>query len=137
MIRTTLASSQYAVTDIATAVERIVSVDSEATLMEALKVMGNSHHPRIPVYDRAGNTYIGVVTFRSLAKGISDGRLGEKASAFVVQPAKVEAGASIASAVDAMSAAAVTVAFVYQDGKMVGVITVTDLLERILGFKLA
>jgi len=52
-------------------------------------------------------------------------------------PGKVEADASIASVMDAMSSAGTTIAFVYQDGKMTGVITITDLLERILGFKLA
>jgi CBS domain containing-hemolysin-like protein len=137
MIRTTLASSQYTVMDIATAADKIVSVDADATVMEALKVMGTSHHPRIPMYDAKRNEFIGVMTFRSLAKGVSDGQLNEKASRYVVQPARVEADASITSAVDAMSAAGVTIAFVYRDDKMVGVITITDLLERIVGFKLA
>ena len=36
-----------------------------------------------------------------------------------------------------MSRAGVTIAFVYRQGKMIGVITLSDLLERILGFKVA
>lgn len=137
MIRTTLASSQYTVAEIATAAEKIVSVDSDSTVMEALRVMSTSHHPRVPMYDATNKTFVGVVTFRSLAKGVSDGQLDQKAAKYVVQPARVESDASVASAMDAMGTAGVTIAFVYRDGAVVGVITITDLLERILGFRLA
>jgi putative hemolysin len=137
MIRTTLASSQYTVMEVATPAAGIVSVGADATVMEALRVMGSSRHPRIPVFDKGKGEFVGVVTFRSLAKGISDNGVNDKALRYTVQPAKGEADASIASAMDSMSGAGVTIAFVYQEGAMVGVITITDLLERILGFKLA
>jgi len=137
MIRSTLASSQYDVMDIATPAERIISVDSNATVIEALKVMGSSRHPRIPVYDKSKNEFVGVVTFPSLARAISENGVNSNTVNYLVQPAKVEADASIASVMDSMSNAGVTIAFVYRDGKIVGVITITDLLERILGFKLA
>src|SRR5208283_3143499 len=130
-------SSQYTVMDVATPAEKIVSVEADATVMEALKVMGSSRHPRIPVFDKGNAVYVGVVTFRSLAKGISENGVSGKTLNYLVQPARVEADATIASAMDSMSSAGVTIAFVYQDGKMIGVITITDLLERIFGFKLA
>lgn len=137
MIRTTLASSQYTVMDVATPAEKIVSVNSDATVIDALKVMGSSRHPRIPVFDRSKGEFVGVVTFRSLSKGISENGVNDKTVKYLVEPAKVEADDSIASVMDAMSSAGVTIAFVYMDGKITGVITITDLLERILGFKLA
>ena len=137
MIRTTLASSQYTVMDVATPSKKIVSVEADATVLEALKVMGSSRHPRIPVFDKSKQEFVGVVTFRSLSRGIAENGVGGKTSKYLVQPAKVEADASIVSAMDSMSTAGVTIAFVYQDGAMIGVITITDLLERILGFKLA
>lgn len=137
IIRSTLASSRFVVMDVATPSDSIVSVDSDATVMEALKVMGASHHPRIPVFDRGQGKYVGVITFRSLARGISERGLDAEMLKYMVQPAKVEADASVASAVDNMSSAGVTIAFVYQDGEMIGVITITDLLEQILGFKLS
>jgi CBS domain containing-hemolysin-like protein len=137
MIRTTLMSAQSTVMDVATPVEKIVSVKANATAKEALNVMGSSHHPRIPVFDEAKSEFVGVVTFRSLAKGISENGMDGETLEYLVQPAKVQADDSIASAMDSMSGAGVTIAFVYQEEKMIGVITVTDLLERILGFKLA
>jgi magnesium and cobalt exporter, CNNM family len=137
MIRTTLASSRYTVLDLATSTDKIVSVEADATVLEALKVMGSSHHPRIPVFDKKKEEFVGVVTFRSLSRGISEDGVGGKTSKYLVQPATVEADASVAAAMDSMSSAGVTIAFVYQDGKMIGVITITDLLECILGFKLA
>jgi CBS domain containing-hemolysin-like protein len=137
MIRTTLASSQYTVMDVATPADKIVSVDADATVIEALKVMGSSRHPRIPVFDKSKEEFVGVMTFRSLARGISESGVGGKILKYLVQPARVEADASIASVMDSMSSTGVTIAFVYQDGKMTGVITITDLLECILGFKLA
>jgi putative hemolysin len=137
MIRTTLMSAQSTVMDVATPVEKIVSVKANATVKEALNVMGSSHHPRIPVFDEAKSEFVGVVTFRSLAKGISENGMDGETLEYLVQPAKVQADDSIASAMDSMSGAGVTIAFVYQEEKMIGVITVTDLLERILGFKLA
>jgi len=136
MIRTTLASSQYTVMDVATPAEKIVSVAVDATVMEVLSAMGSSRHPRIPVFDRGKAEFVGVVTFHSLAQAISEDGVRDKALKYLVQPARVEADASIASAMDSMSGAGVTIAFVYQEGKMIGVITITDLLERIFGFKL-
>jgi CBS domain containing-hemolysin-like protein len=137
ILRTTLASSKYDVKDATTPIEEIISVDSDTTVMEALKVMGSSHHPRIPVFGRDAGEFIGVVTFRSLTRGLSEGKLSEPISSFVVEAAKVDADESIATVADRMSRGGVTIAFVYRQGKMVGVITLSDLLERILGFKVA
>jgi CBS domain containing-hemolysin-like protein len=137
ILRKTLASSKYDVKDATTPIEKIIAVDSDTTVMEALKVMGSSHHPRIPVFGKDVGEFIGVVTFRSLTRGLSEGRLNEPIASFVVQAAKVGADESIATVADRMSRAGVTIAFVYRQGKMIGVITLSDLLERILGFKVA
>jgi putative hemolysin len=137
ILRTTLASSKYDVKDATTPIEKIISVDSETTVLEALKVMGSSHHPRIPVFGKDVGQFIGVVTFRSLTRGLSEGKLNEPISAFVIQAARVDADESIATVADRMSKRGVTIAFVYRNNKMIGVITLSDLLERILGFKVA
>jgi CBS domain containing-hemolysin-like protein len=122
---------------VTTPIEEIISVDTDTTVMEALKVMGSSHHPRIPVFGRDKGEFVGVVTFRSLTKGLSEWRLHEPVSSFIAQAVKVDADESIATVADRMSKEGVTIAFVYREGKMIGVITLSDLLERILGFKVA
>jgi putative hemolysin len=137
ILRTTLASSKYDVKDATTPIEKIIAVDSDTTVLEALKVMGSSHHPRIPVFGRDVGEFVGVVTFRSLTRGLSEGKLNETISSFIVEAAKVDADESIATVADRMSRGGVTIAFVYRQGKMIGVITLSDLLERILGFKVA
>ena len=137
LVRNALASSRLDVKDATTPIERIISVDASTTVMEVLRVMGSSRHPRIPVFDRDKGEFVGVVTFRSLAKGLSEGRLNESVSRYTVDAARIGADESIASVADRMSGAGVTIAFVYREGKMIGVITLTDLLERILGFKIS
>ncbi|MGA2663858.1 MAG: CNNM domain-containing protein [Nitrososphaerales archaeon] len=137
ILRTTLASSRYDVKDAMTPIEKTVSVDSDTTVMGALKVMGSTHHPRMPVFGREEGRFLGVVTFRSLARGLSEGRLDEPISSHTVQAARVEADESMATAADRMSKRGVTIAFVYRGEKIIGVITLSDLLEWILGFKVA
>jgi len=137
ILRTTLASSKYAVGDATTPIEDIIAVNTDTTVLEALKVMGSSHHPRIPVFNRSQGEYVGVVTFRSLTTGLSEGKLNEPISSFIVQAVKVDADEPVATVADKMSHHGVTIAFVYREEKMVGVITLSDLLERILGFRVA
>ena len=54
----------------------------------------------------------------------------------MVQPAKVDADETAASVMDKMQKAGVTMAFVSEGGKLVGMVTVTDILEVILGTKI-
>ncbi len=137
ILRTTLASSKYDVKDAATPIEKVTAVDSETTVLEALKAMGSSRHPWIPVFGRDTGEFVGVVTFRSLTRGLTEGRLDQPISGSVHQAARVDADESIAKVADSMSRQGATIAFVYRQGKMIGVITFSDLLERILGFKAA
>src|SRR5271157_1305170 len=85
LLRTTLASSKYDVKDATTPIDKIIAVDSDTTVLEALKVMGSSHHPRIPVFGRDVGEFVGVVTFRSLTRGLSEGKLNQPISSFVVE----------------------------------------------------
>lgn len=132
LLRTTLASSSYDASDVATRIERIVAVDSGSTVLEALRLMSASLHPRLPVRDGNG-AYVGAVTFRSLAKAISAGRLSDGVSAYTIQAARVESDDSMAVVTERMSKAGSAIAFVYDGDRMVGVITLTDLLEKMLG----
>lgn len=137
ILRTTLASSKYEVKDATTPIDEIIAVHPDSTVLEALKVMGSSHHPRIPVFGKAAGEFVGVVTFHSLTSGLSEGKLNEPISNFITQAVSVEADESIATVADMMSRSGVTIAFVYREGKMIGMITLTDLLEWILGLKMA
>ena len=135
LLRAALASSKQNAIDAVTPVSEIVSVDSDATILDALKAMGESNHPRMPVYDSQRKVYIGAVTMRTISKAVSQNQIESKIHDYVIQPARVSGDDGLATVIDKMQDAAATVAFVFDDGKFVGMITLSDILERLLGVK--
>jgi CBS domain containing-hemolysin-like protein len=98
--------------------------------------MGESNHPHLPVYDSKAGVYVGAVTFRSLFRAFDAGRFADNILDYMVQPARVDVDETAASVMDKMRKAGVTMAFVSQGGKIRGMVTVTDILEVILGTKI-
>ena len=98
--------------------------------------MGKSNHPHLPVYDPKAGSYIGAVTFRSLFRAFSAEGITDGVVRYMVQPAKVGTDETAASVMDKMQKAGVTMAFVSEGGKLMGMVTVTDILEVILGTKI-
>ncbi len=135
LLRTALASSKSSAVDAITPMEDIVSVSSEATVFDALKSMGETNHPRMPVYDAKQNMYIGAVTFRTISRAISRDLLDSGIHDYMIQPAEVSRDDGLATVIDKMQDAGTTIAFVYDGEKMVGMITLSDILERLLGVK--
>jgi CBS domain containing-hemolysin-like protein len=111
-----------------------VNVGSD--VRQALRLMGKSNHPHLPVYDAKAGVYIGAVTFRSLFKAFNSEGITDGVDRYMVQPAKVEADETAAAVMDKMQRAGVTMAFISEGGKLKGMVTVTDILEVILGTKI-
>ena len=135
LLRTALASSRTNASDAITPVEEIVSIDSGATVLDALKMMGQTNHPRVPVYDAGRKEYIGAVTSRTISKAVSRDHMDQGIREYMIQPAKVSKDEGLASVIDQMQEAGATIAFVFDGEKMVGMITLSDILERLLGVK--
>ncbi len=135
ILRSAMSSSKSNAGDALTPIGEIISVDVASNVQDALKSMGKSNHPRLPVYDRKSDRYVGAVTFRSLSGAMSAGKFSANIIDHMVQPARVETDESVATVMDRMQKVGSTIAFVYESGRMVGVITLTDILERILGVK--
>ncbi|MDG6990084.1 MAG: DUF21 domain-containing protein [Nitrososphaerota archaeon] len=135
LLRTALASSKQNAFDALTPAAEIVSVDSEATVLDALKAIGESNHPRMPVYDAKRGVYIGAVTMRTISKAVSQNQMDSKIHDYTIQPARVSVDDGLATVIDKMQDAAATIAFVFEEGKFVGMITLSDILERLLGVK--
>lgn len=135
LLRTALVSSNSSAGDVVTPIDQIVSVDSEATVMDALRVMGQTNHPRMPVYDEKTKQYIGAVTFRTISRAISRELLDSKIHDYMIQPARVSAEDSLPSVMERLQEAGTTIAFVLDGEKMLGVITLSDIIEQILGIK--
>lgn len=135
LLRTALASSRMDAIDAATPVNEIISVDSDATILDALKAMGESSHPRLPVFDAQRKMYIGAVTMKTLSKAVSQEPIDSRIHNYVIQPARVSRDDGLATVIEKMQDAATTIAFVFDDDNFAGVITLSDILERILGVK--
>lgn len=135
LLRTALASSKINAFDAITPVGEIVSIDSEATVLEALKSMGQTNHPRMPVYDAKRKMFIGAVTSRTISKAVSRDHIDFGIHDYMIQPAQVSRDEGLATVIDKMQEAGTTIAFVYDGDKMIGMITLSDILERLLGVK--
>jgi CBS domain containing-hemolysin-like protein len=53
----------------------------------------------------------------------------------MIQPARVSKDDSLPSVIDRMQDAGTTIAFVFDEKEMIGMITLSDILERLLGVK--
>jgi CBS domain containing-hemolysin-like protein len=135
LLRTALASSKNTALDALTPIDEIIHIESNTTILDALKAMGRSAHPRMPVYDSKRATYIGAVTFRTLSKAIGRDQLNAEVSEYMTQPARVSKDEGIASVMEKMQDAATTIALVFDGTSLIGMITVSDIIEQILGVK--
>jgi len=135
LLRAQLASSKNSAASVLTPVEEIVSIDSGSTVFEALRTMGQTNHPRMPVYDRERRVYIGAVTSRTISKAVSRDHIDYSILDYMIQPARVSEDDSLPSVIDKMQEAGTTIAFAFDGDKMVGMITLSDILERLLGVK--
>jgi putative hemolysin len=136
ILRSALASSKTTAGDLLTPIREIVAVDAASDVKEALRLMGKSNHPHLPVYDARAGAYVGAVTFRSLLKALSAEGMADGVVRYMVHPARVDMDETAASVMDRMQRAGVTMAFVSEERKLAGMVTVTDILEVILGTKI-
>ncbi|MDV3278043.1 MAG: CNNM domain-containing protein [Nitrososphaerales archaeon] len=135
LLRSALGSSRSAALDVITPAEQIISMPSGGTVLDALKLMGRTNHPRMPVYDDKRREYIGAVTFRTVSKAIDRDHFSESILDYMTQPAKVLKDEGLVSVMEKLQDAGTTIAFVYDDDRMIGMITLSDIIERVLGVK--
>ncbi len=135
LLRTALSSSSSTAGDVATPVGEIISVGGDASVLDALKIMGKANHPRIPVYDSKRGDFIGAVTFQTLSKAIHRDQLESGILDYMIQPAKASVDDGLASVMERMQEAGTTIAFVFDGGKMTGMVTLSDIIENVIGLK--
>jgi CBS domain containing-hemolysin-like protein len=135
LLRTALASSKSSVSDLLTPTKEIIAIDSEATILDALKAMGQTNHPRMPVYDAKKKSYVGALTFRTVSKAISRDLIDSHIRDYIIQPARVSKDDGLGAVIEKMQDAGTTIAFVIDGETMVGMITLSDIIERVMGVK--
>lgn len=135
VIRSALTSSHSLAKDFVTPAHAIISIPAKSTVLDALKVMGESTHPHLPIHDGDPLMYIGAVTFGSLSPALASGKLTDSVMSYAVQPARVDAKDATATVMDRMEQAKVTMAFVYEGDRILGLVTLTNILEVVLGLE--
>ncbi len=135
LLRAAASSSRSTAADIVTPIEKVVYVRSDATVLDALKIMGNTNHPRIPVFDEARKVFIGAVTFHTMSKAVGRDLLNDSLLDHMIQPAKANRDDKLSSIMQTLEDSGTTIAFVYDGEKVVGVVTLSDLIERMMGIK--
>ena len=135
LLRTQLASSKTSAASVLTPIAEIVSIDSDSTVFDALKIMGQTNHPRMPVYDAKRKMYTGAVTSRTISRAVSRDHIDFPIHDYMIQPARVSGDDGLPSVIDKMQEAGTTIAFVFNGDEMIGMITLSDILERLLGVK--
>jgi putative hemolysin len=135
VIRSALSSTHSLAKDFLTPAQEIVSIEDTSTVEQALKLMGQSSHPHVPIRNARLKTYVGAVTFSSLCPAMANGRFSDSVIGYAVEPARVSVDDPAVAVMDRMEHAQVTMAFVYQEDAIAGMITLTDILEVILGMK--
>ena len=135
LLRTALTSSKNTAQDALTPIDQIIHIESDTPILDALKAMGRADHPRMPVYDPVRKTYVGAVTFRTLSKAFGRDQHEVNVTEYMIQPARVSKDDGIASVMEKMQDAAATIAFVFDGDTMIGMITLSDIIEQLLGVK--
>jgi len=135
LLRTQLASSKTSAASVLTPIAEIVSIDSDSTVFDALKSMGQTNHPRMPVYDTKRKMYTGAVTSRTISRAVSRDHIDFPIHDYMIQPARVSGDDGLPTVIDKMQEAGTTIAFVFDGEEMIGMITLSDILERLLGVK--
>ena len=97
--------------------------------------MGQTNHPRMPVYDAKRKMYIGAVTAITISKAVSRDQIDWGIHDYMIQPARVSSDDGLPTVIDKMQDAGTTIAFVFDEERMIGMITLSDILERLLGVK--
>jgi len=70
-----------------------------------------------------------------MAKAISRDLLDSGLHDYIIQPARVGRDDGIASVMEKMQDAGTTIAFVFDGEKMIGMVTLSDIIEQVLGVK--
>ncbi|MFC7165843.1 CNNM domain-containing protein [Halospeciosus flavus] len=122
------------VREIAIPPEDIVTLSAHAPFEENLATMAEHPHVRFPLVGDDLEDFRGIVYTPVVLREIDALRSGEKSLEDVAfEPMTVGGDAAVASVIDAFQARQQELAFVVDDGEVVGLVTPTDTFEEITG----
>ncbi|SIQ57453.1 Hemolysin, contains CBS domains [Alkalispirochaeta americana] len=110
----------------------VVSLDQTTPIREALKIVGETGHSRIPVYDRDPEHIVGVIVTQDLIRTIAEPERPIKA--IMMDPMFVPEYRRIDQAMNQILQAKLNLAIVLDEyGGLSGIVSLEDILEEIIG----
>ena len=107
---------------------------ADMTIEEAVRVVADAGYSRYPVLDAAGKEVMGYLHLRDLFDVLSGRRKAKKVAELLRQPIYARETTSVEQLRQRMQARQVPVAIIRSDaGEFVGIVTMEDLLEEIVG----
>ncbi len=114
--------------------EEIVALHAEDGVETVTELVRKNPHTRFPLIGDSLEDFIGIVYVPAVLARIDELRRGERGIAdLAVSPMTLEAGTSIATAIDRFQEAHQELALVTDDGRVIGLLTSTDAFEAIAG----
>jgi CBS domain containing-hemolysin-like protein len=114
--------------------EEIVALSTTAGTAENFRRMEEHPHTRYPLVGEALTEFKGIVYFPVLARHRDETAEGNvDFEEFAADPMTLTPEASVSDAIDQFQVEKQELALVFEDGQVVGMVTVTDLLESITG----
>jgi len=114
---------------------QIEAIDLSADEDEIVRQLGTSHHARLPVYDGEPNNVIGILHVRrALARLQEDTFDAEKFRSWLREPYFIPSGTSLYVQLTQFQATRQSLGLVVDEyGELLGLVTVVDILEEIVG----
>ena len=133
LMKSALEFSSSTAGEVMTPWERVEYISVALKTPEILKIVKNSIHSRIPVTDRKGNIK-GVLQIRNFFKAYMKNRKNVILASIIDYPYYVDANEPIDDVLTEMSNHRRNLSFVRDnDGEVVGILTVEDILEELVG----
>ncbi len=133
LMKSALEFSSSTAGEVMTPWEKVEYISVALKTHEILKIVKNSIHSRIPVTDRKGNIK-GVLQIRNFFKAYMKNRKNVILASIIDYPYYVDANEPIDDVLTAMSNHRRNLSFVRDnDGEVVGILTVEDILEELVG----
>ncbi len=119
--------------DLMTPATEVVGVDADATVQQAARQANRQPFSRFPVFGEHMHDVRGMILARDLLEALSVGRGDESISSIVLPALTVEADMRSDELLVLFRDKHVHMAVVLQNGKTVGLVTLEDVLEQLVG----
>lgn len=119
--------------DVMTPLEKVVAIEATATVIEMAQRVFRHEYSRYPVFGASQNDVQGMALSRDALEALSDGRDQEPVSTIVRPALTVDAAMRSDELLALFRDRRVHLAVVQDDGRTVGLVTLEDVLEELVG----